>query len=269
MNLTQLSAILILLIGFILAYHKSASVFGLMVLLAGVYLLMYVLVKRKCTKVETFSFKGKEQGPSVLIVGTTHGNEPAGGEALNRYLQMLKLQMLFKGTLTVIPLLNPCGKALGIRSQPHQLMLLSNTDLNRNYPTSTNEEGTCPVSKALTSIIKQYDFVIDLHEGWGYHQLNPESLGSGIYPNKQPLAEQVATQMGQDLNQSINDPTKQFVVKHIPDIPGSLRSLCDVYNIPYVLIETSGQNNIQPLDTRANQHLTLIQSALRQLGMIG
>ena len=177
--------------------------------------------------------------------------------------------MLFKGTLTVIPVLNPCGKALNIRYQPHQLMILSNTDLNRNYPTSSNEQGSCPVSKALTSTINQYDFVIDLHEGWGFHKHNPESLGSGIYPNKQELAEQVATQMGQDLNATINEQDKQFVVQHIPDIPGSLRSLCDLYNIPYVLIETSGQNNIQPLDTRANQHLTLIQSALRKLQMVG
>lgn len=268
MNWQQLVAVLIVLLALRLTYKKSVSLFGLMVLLTSVYLLMYLLVKRKCTQVETFIFKGKDKGPSVLIVGTTHGNEPAGGEALNRYLEILKTQMLFKGTLTVIPCLNPCGKALGIRSQPHQLMILSNTDLNRNYPTSTNEQGTCPVSQALTSIIKQYDFVIDLHEGWGYHHFDPESLGSGIYPNKQPLAEQVATQMGQDLNQSINEESKQFVVQHIPDIPGSLRSLCDLYNISYVLIETSGQNNIQPLDTRANQHLTLIQSALRKLGMI-
>ena len=270
MNWKQL-LVLTLLLGLLASSKWSTQSICLFLFLTAVYGLIYVLIKRKCTQVETFTFNSanpEQDGPKVLIVGTTHGNEPAGGEALNRLIKMLQSQMLSKGTLVLIPYMNPCGKALGFRYQPHKMLLLSDSYLNRNYPTSDSENGKCEVSQAMTKFIPQFDFVIDLHEGWGYHQLDPESLGSGIYPNKQQLAEQVATQMAIDLNQSIPIKTKQFIVEHIPDLKGSLRSLCDLHNIPYVLIETTGQDNIQPLSTRANQHLTLIQSALRQLGLL-
>jgi predicted deacylase len=207
---------------------------------------------------------------NVLIVGTAHGNEPAGSEALNQLLQLFQQEKLKlkQGTITVIPTMNPCGKKLGIRYQPQELLSVlraTRSDLNRNF----KEDGTCDVSKKVAEIAKHKTLVIDLHEGWGFHQLQPESMGSAVYPTDHKLSKQIADEIVKTVNKGIPVSKKQFVVeKEQKPVVGSLRKFCEDSDIPYILIETTGQNNIQPLSTRANQHLQMVLEALRQIQLV-
>jgi predicted deacylase len=238
------------------------------------WVFVYYITKAVCTDVEMFTLGKPDGKPRVLVVGTAHGNEPAGSEALNHLLRLFKTKQitLKAGQLTVIPTMNKCGKTLGIRYQPHQVLSIfgaPHSDLNRNFPATNGEQGACDVSKAVAQQIASHDLVIDLHEGWGFHKLQPKSMGSAVYPTNLPLSHQVAQSMIQAVNHSIPDEKKQFMIEQEQSpVKGSLRQFCEQSGVPYVLIETTGQNNIQPLTTRANQHLTMVLEGLKSLKMI-
>ena len=251
------------------------------------YILFVFIVKNICTKVETFTFTSNEPGPNILFVGTSHGNEPGGGEGLTKLLEDLKSGQIKikKGKLTVCPFLNPCGKALGLRFQPHQLLMFNHPDLNRNYGKRPGEEGKCEVSKYVENLTKGKDFVLDLHEAWGFHSVDPDSMGGGIYSGTKQLGKEIASHLVTEINKTIvnkpqggTNPRKiermkledfKFFTKDWPDLPGTLRWYCNNNNIPYVLVETSGQNDIQPLEVRANQNYFLSKEILHYLGMSG
>jgi len=69
--------------------------------------------------------RGDPYGPTVLIVGSIHGNEP-GGVAVAR--RLLKTSAPEGVDLWVILNLNPDGRAAGTRGNAHGV------DLNRNFP---------------------------------------------------------------------------------------------------------------------------------------
>ncbi len=247
----------------------------LILLFIVLYIIIYFLLKHYCTnKVEVFSFQSinfkASKHPTILFIGSQHGNEPAGAEALNQLIKMFTTNQiqLQNAKLVIVPCPNPCGKMLHIRFQPHQLLLFKGIDLNRNYPEEADGEGRCEVSNQLLQLIKESSFVIDMHEGWGFRKLQPQSLGSGVYPTKHPIATSIAVKATNQLNNLIDDKNKQFVCEHLEEVKGSLREYCNIKNIPCILIETTGQNNIQPLDTRANQHLQLALNILRQLNVV-
>ncbi|MGD0273853.1 MAG: M14 family zinc carboxypeptidase [Gaiellaceae bacterium] len=69
--------------------------------------------------------RGDPNGPTVLVVGSIHGNEPAGIAVAKR---LLKLEPPEGTDLWVIPDLNPDGHAAHTRQNAHGV------DLNRNFP---------------------------------------------------------------------------------------------------------------------------------------
>jgi len=73
--------------------------------------------------------------------------------------------------------------------------------------------------------------------------------------------------MVDDLNKIISDPKKQFTMleRSNCDIQSSLRCAMSKRNIPYILIETSGQQDIQPLDIRVSQVYSCIDTIVQYL----
>jgi len=235
------------------------------------------IVTEHCSTITPYTFLTSagvtsEPSPSILIVAGTHGNEPAGAVALNRLKDMFETGelVLQRGSLTLIPEMNKCGLNMGIRWQPAQLLRFTKPDLNRNYPKTPGEEAGCPISKTVTSLADSHDLVIDLHEGWGWALKNKHSMGSGVYSANLPISQHLADIMTEEVNtHAIPQGLPPFIhQRDYKDIPGTLRWHCNGTNKNYILIETSGQNNIQPIDTRANQHLTMIIKALDTLDMI-
>ena len=115
------------------------------------------------------------------------------------------------------------------------------------------------VTFKLLELIKDSDFVLDFHEGWGFHRLNPDSLGSGIYPGDTHNAISLSYRIADSLNTQINIPHKKFVVllNSHPELE-SLRSYCNYIRRDYILVETTGQNDIQPIEIRSNQMIYII-----------
>jgi predicted deacylase len=238
------------------------------ILVVILLLVIFLVYQSACNNIETYIFTSNTDGPTVLLIGGTHGNEPAGSVALLELVSNLELTGIKSGKLIIVPQVNKCGLSLGIRFQPQNLLTLGLTgsiDLNRSY---SEESPGCPIATQLNSVVSKADWVMDLHEGWGYHKENPMSMGSGVYYGKTEESEKVAEEITDNLNKEIPYPNKQFVCKRWEEQPGTLRSLCDTKGVNYILVETTGQGNVQPLDVRSEQHLKLVTELLKKLNLI-
>ena len=194
---------------------------------------------------------------SICFIAGVHGNEPAGAVALNElikngYFAQKASENNIK--IRVIPNVNKAGLKRNVRYQPNILY----PDINRNFI----ENGSEPVSKKLLALTNGFDLVIDFHEGWGYYLLNNGSIGSTISPSDTELSKKLAEKMLASVNKDISDPIKRFSIRKNSscDIPSTLACNMNKKQRNYILIETSGQNNIQPMKVRKQQIFQIIQN---------
>lgn len=207
-----------------------------------------------------FEYASNMPGNTVLFVAGTHGNEPAGTVALYELKKKLdnKELVIKQGKLILVPEVNTCGLLWGIRSIPFV------GDINRQY----SDETTSNINVNIANIAKTSNFVADFHEGWGYHGQNSQSVGSTISYANTLLSKQIAMQAVNNINNTIQEPTKKFILlgSDREQINGTLSMF--LKNKNYILIETTGQHNVQPLSVRVDQNNIVIKTVLFNLGLI-
>lgn len=229
----------------------------------------YILYE-KCNQTDFFTFEGIEKGPNLLIIGGTHGNEPSGHLALERLKNKIQSHevTIQKGSLTMFPSVNPCGLKVGIRWNPGNIL---HPDINRSYPNSIGESGKCYISQKIIEMVDKADFVLDLHEGYDFYHKNPKSIGSTLSPGPTSYSEKISRDIKYSINNKISEGYKKFhIIKYNEKnvIDGTLSEYCRHKNKDYILIETTGQNNIQPLDIRVEQVEDMINVLLKNMNMI-
>jgi predicted deacylase len=210
---------------------------------------------------EYFKYKGKEKGPTILIIGATHGDEPAGYYGIKKYMKKLNKQeiTLKRGKIIFIPVVNYCGLLLNSRNH--------NTvgDINRLY---RDRENINIINKLIINFSKISDFIIDFHETSNYAYKSDVILGSTITPVKTETSLKVANIVVNNLNKIITTDYKKFKINHNKKIKGSLREYADINKFNYILVETTGQNNVQPINIRVQQCINIITSVLQNYNMI-
>jgi hypothetical protein len=221
------------------------------------------LITNFINQIEYFLIDSGIPGSTLLLIAGTHGNEPAGTVGLEEFIKTnIKIK---KGKIIVIPRVNNIGLALDLRWGFNGFFPI---DYNREYPNKYSEKGGDYINRDIIEYVKISDFIVDFHEGWGFNILEPESMGSGIYPSNTELAKKIGNQILDNLNNTIIDENKKFTINFTsPRIPNTLDYYCNEINKNYILIETSGQNNIQPLEIRTNQVLLVINTLINKLGM--
>ena len=214
-------------------------------------------------------------GPTVLVISGSHGNECGPSAGLDDIKEMFDYNKikLKRGKLILIPTLNKCGRQLNTRFQPQELLKLNITkaDVNRNYGKIPNEEGHCTISKTVQKFIKDADYILDFHEGWGFNKLNPESMGQTFYPGTIHGSKDIANQLKNAVNKVINtnnDYKYYDVVEGWAEIPGSLRQYANINGIKYVLTEIAGQGQNQTLEEKKDQTKAIFFEFLNQTGLI-
>ncbi|MEC7861321.1 MAG: succinylglutamate desuccinylase/aspartoacylase family protein [Verrucomicrobiota bacterium] len=203
------------------------------------------------------------EGPIVFITGGIHGNEPAGARAA----EQIRHWPIKKGQLIIVPKVNLPGLRADTRYLPGKSKELR--DLNRNFPKT--KEG--PDAKDLpASTLWEYlknikpDWFIDLHEGYDFHQLNSDSVGTSIIDTKGNLANEVVPKMLKAVNAPITDPKKKFVRLRYP-VDGSIaRAAHERIGANSMILETTKKN--QPISTRTRQHRLMVHVLLSHLGMV-
>lgn len=108
--------------------------------------------------------RGREPGPVLALLSTLHGGEWFSIEPLRNLVQSIDTSTL-RGTLLVVPVVNPPGLALTTRNIPDES---DSPDLNRIFPgplTWTSDQLIAAVSR---EVLAQATHLIDFHPGpWG------------------------------------------------------------------------------------------------------
>lgn len=198
-----------------------------------------------------------KQGPTVFIVGGIHGNEPAGYEAARTFVNTRPKI----GKLVVIPEANRAAIRAGARIGSHP------GDLNRHFPRQRGEKPGSPLAESLWSLVVEMrpDYLFDLHEGYDFHKVNPESVGQTIIYYPKGDAATLAKVMQKAVNAGISRSEHQFQLLRYP-VQGSLARAAAMFTpARSMILETSKQ---QPLGVRVGQHVTMVEAALKSLDMI-
>jgi predicted deacylase/putative intracellular protease/amidase len=204
-----------------------------------------------------------EPGLTVVLTGGIHGNEPAGALAA----EQIRRWPIVRGKLVVLPRANVPALAADKRYTPGAEEPLRN--LNRNFPKAdgkTPARGT-PAKEIWRFVASQQpDWVVDLHEGFDFHQINPESVGSSIiaYPTASNC--RVVPRLLAVVNETVGEKPKKFV--HLrSQADGSLaRAVHERLGRPSLILETTRKD--QPLSKRARQHRLMVHRLLSTLKMI-
>jgi predicted deacylase len=210
------------------------------------------------------------KAPFLVFMAGTHGNEPAGSVALTGLLPAFGRAAVDYGIkIRVIPRINPWGLDHNKRENEHGV------DINRAYgPTGSlslsalwnanaaAQKDTIDVLSAaprVKELIAAADLVVDFHEGWAWHVSTPASIGSTVTPGDSDGEIVLANRIITGLNTSIVDDSKKFMM--LPgkscDIKSTVSCHCKKSGQPYILVETTGQNDIQPLSIRVTQVQTV------------
>jgi hypothetical protein len=224
-----------------------------------------------CNNLEFFRYgSSTSDNKTILILGGIHGNEPAGSKAIYQLMDELNTNKITtKNKLILIPYVNYCALQLNIRS------ILGIGDLNRKFPDKTNynDNNLHPIIKKILLFIKEADIVLDFHEGWGFYRDNNGSIGSTITPSNTKKSIKLANELYDRINKDIIDNNKKFTILvdedsliktdnnkygKTNDIKHTLRYYVNLINKDYLLIETSGQNDIQDIVVRTNQNRKII-----------
>lgn len=204
------------------------------------------------------------EGPTVLIIGGLHGNEPAGAHAA----EQIRHWPIRRGKLVIVPRANVV--ALDARTRTLKSETSTNRfDLNRAFPPVAGATNPAARLAALLWELVQTNaptWLLDLHEGSDFRARTKQSVGSSVIASASPDARRLAEVMVKTLNASVTNTNRQFVLLKQP-IKGSLaRAVADELGARSMIVETTTKN--QPLALRTRQHRIAVHALLHTLDMI-
>lgn len=202
-------------------------------------------------------------GPTVMITGGAHGNEPAGARAAEHIRHWPPL----RGKLIVVPRLNPPGLAGNTRYMPGESKELRN--LNRNFPkTGKPDEARGAAAGHIWAFVKarKPDWLLDLHEGYDFHNANKKSVGASIIHLSELKLAGVVKLMLDAVNATVDDEDKKLVsLRGAAD--GSLaRAAAQRLKTRAMILETCFKK--QYVSLRARQHRIMVHRLLKHLEMV-
>lgn len=198
-------------------------------------------------------------GPTALILGGVHGNEPAGALAA---AQICTFQPV-AGKIVVVPRVNAPGLAANLRYVPD-----GGGDMNRAYPP---QDGATPAERMGKDIIAlmekhQISFLADLHEARTFHKLDRTSLGQTLLFADNSPSTILAMDAVDVINRGITDDVKKFSLVGHPIRLSAAWYAGKYLGIAAFTVETSSQ---QPLTERVEQQLAVVRTLLAAGGWLG
>lgn len=260
--------------------------FSLVILFLLIILFLYILMISKiCNSsdsLEVYEYTSqnfdKKSDCTILMVGSIHGNEPAGYYALKELISRLNSKKLKikKGRLILIPAVNYCALKMNLRFIP----LIG--DLNRKYPNKIGEKINNPIIKKIVELIQDSNFILDLHEGYDFNGRNIKSMGSTLTHGNNKKSLLLTQKILQEVNKNIMTEYKKFnvytnqpellknnkIYRKRRNIKGTLSYYTDLLQKDYILVETTGQNNIEPLHVRVDLMILIINYILKDYQII-
>lgn len=140
------------------------------------------------THLRIHQFAGLHAGPRLLVSAAVHGNEVCGVSAIRRLMAELDsgALRLLRGTLSLIPIVNPLAHALGRRE--------GERNLNRNLrPAVIAQDFEDRIAGPLCRWLADHEVLLDLHsfqgQGQPFAMLGPRNNSGELEPFAHELAE--------------------------------------------------------------------------------
>ncbi|HOB86519.1 MAG TPA: succinylglutamate desuccinylase/aspartoacylase family protein [Bacillota bacterium] len=194
------------------------------------------------------------EGPTVLVIGGIHGNEPAGYMAAEKIVSW----EIDRGRLLVIPRAN-------VRAIDAKVRFLPGTkDLNRVFPGRAQGGSSERIAAAIFQVMEEFkpDWVVDLHESRQFERVKAGGLGQSIlYPRGLDSLDLIQ-QLINIINHSIMEEEHHFILRHTKTITGGTISAAVSLGLEGFFVETTTQ---LPLEDRIQQQLAAVHGLLSLL----
>ncbi|WP_349317126.1 succinylglutamate desuccinylase/aspartoacylase family protein [Chitinophaga sp. MM2321] len=199
---------------------------------------------------KTYQITGKKSGPRVLISAGVHGDEY---EPMLSVLELIKLlpATLQSGTVTLVPVVNTSAFRQGTRRGKDGL------DLARICPGNPQGTESEIAAAAISQLIRQADYYIDLHTGGCLYDIFPLA-GYMLHASPAVLEKQQA------MAKAFNLPVI-WGTDSTPD--GRTLSVARDANVPAIYAEYGGSGVPQKKIVQA--YTTGCIGVLKQLQMMG
>jgi predicted deacylase len=165
-------------------------------------------------------------GPHLLILAGVHGDEFEPMAAARRLGQVLRDAPL-RGRVTLIPVVNEPAFLRGQRTAEDGL------DLARTMPGRADGSVTEQIAAALSPLIREADFLIDMHTGGRLFRILPLA-GYMLHPDAQVRERQ------REMARAFNVP---IVWGTSPRFEGRTLSIARDAGVPAIYVEASGGGN--------------------------
>lgn len=224
-----------------------------------------------------YKINGEEDGPTLLIFGGIHGNEPGGYFSASTIIQHYKIQ---KGNLWIVPNTNKNSIIKFTRGV--------NGDLNRKFSTISKNDKDKEIVKDIKKLIiePEVNLVLNLHDGHGFFRetykntiFNPKAWGqtcvidqikldqNSSFGNLACIAQKVSNKLNKHLLQNHhgfnvkNTQTK----KNKNEMRHSLTYFSINHNKPSFAIETS--KDLKTTAQKVYYQLRAIEAFMQIMGI--
>ena len=232
-----------------------------------------MLLEDTTYQTQAYFFDSQKPGPAILILGGTHGDEPAGYESAFRLLEYFHQNPPNKAKIIIIPEAN----RLAVENFNRRVPVPKGVDkekgnLNRCYP---GKEDGFPMQQMAYQIQKlaienNVQTFIDLHEARRPHlDTDPEGETKGLgqtiiyYPNEASTI--LVINMLDGMNASLQDPSAKFSSLERPIKNSAAWWAGETLGIAAFTFETSRSFS---LDQRIEFHLKLVEIVLESMEML-
>jgi len=222
-----------------------------------------LLVEGTPAQIRYYIQTSSNPGPTVMIIGGLHGDEPAGAYAAGQ----IRYWPITRGTLIVVPRANVPALNATTRLTPGEPEELHN--LNRNFSKAKGDGAPRgPVATEIWKLVTGHkpQWILDLHEGYDFHQINKDSVGSSIITFPIEENRQMAAKMLEAVNATIEQENKKFIELKMPHDGSLARAASEHMRINSMILEVTSKS--QALSKRARQHRIMVHRFLRELEMI-
>jgi len=231
-------------------------------------------------ELEVYKIFGRIGGPTVMILGGIHGNEPGAYLSADLYTNV----KLKRGNLIIVPRANFRSILDNQRG--------SGGDMNRKFAETPLSDPEKSIVDILKSLMAESDALLTLHDGSGFFRpewvspaLNPHRYGQSIIADaatytspasgKTIPLQHYAEQVLREVNKEITDPQQAFHFLNMRTASeNSLykehRKSATYYalmelGIPAFCIETS--HNLPNLESKVYQHNMVVNAFLNLFGV--
>lgn len=191
-------------------------------------------------------------GPALFIGAGIHGDELTGLASIWKLYDFLKGKEI-RGTITIMPAMNPDGLSYNVRGIPE-----AEVDLNRLYPGKPTGYLAERITAKIWEIAKKHDAIIDLHTMGPSIPFVLTDLVKGELKKKMD-------RLGESTGITVLDELSEEEYG-LQNLGASLGGVATAANIPNITIELGGEKGIDWGSVEAG--FLAVKNVLVDMGMV-